>query len=370
VNLVVNPSFEDTIQCVPTHSRFQGYVADWRGGRGEYFSQYCQGFQVEVPANIVGNQYPHTGAAYAGIYTVSLDNVPSHVNFRDYIEGQLDTNLIRGERYYVGVFVSLAEINQYVTSIQFRFTSDTLTYDQYLIPMSASVEETNLTLLADTANWIWVGGYYTAHGMETHLVIGNFMYDSLTPLLMFNSSAVQPTCYYYIDDVAVYRVADARAGSNIQICLGDSLSLGDLVQDGIKYNWSTSYGLSDSTAAKPVASPQQTTTYILTIQDTTGYYFPGILSDTVTVFVDSCISPEVPVPWFIPTLISGSDHLISGIPPTGLQVTLYDDRGRLVYREDYFTNTVTAERFAPGLYILVIFKNDGTQIREKVTIAK
>lgn len=368
VNLLANPSFEDTIQCVTGHSRFEGYVADWRGGRGEYYSQYCQGFQVEVPTNAIGSQYPHTGAAYAGIYTIMIDNVPSHHQARDYIEGQLDTVLMRGERYYVGMYVNLAERNQYVTPVQFRFTSDTLSYDQYVIAMSASVEDTSLALLADTGNWVLAGGFYTAHGMETNLVIGNFMYDSLTPVLMFNPSAVQSTCYYFIDDVAVYRVADARAGTNVQICTGDSIVLGDLVQYGIKYSWSTSSGLSDSTSAKPFASPVQTTTYILTITDTTGYYYPGILSDTVTVFVDSCTVLLPPEKWFIPSLINGSDHFLSGIFPDDLKFTLYDSRGRMVYQEDNFSNSVTSDQFASGIYVAVVTRNDGTQLRQKVII--
>ena len=368
VNLILNPSFEDTIKCVTINSRFQGYVSDWRGGDGDYFSEHCQGFQVEVPNNGLGYQYPHSGVAYTGIYTAILDNVPSHQEARDYIEGQLDTNLVRGERYYIGAYVSLAEINQYVTPIQFKFTSDTLTYNQYLIPMSASVEGTDLVMLSDTVNWIWVGGFYRAHGLETHLVMGNFLYDSLTPLNTFNPAAAQPTCYYYIDDVAVYRVADARAGNDVEICLGDSIVIGDLVQPGIKYTWLNSPGLSDTTAGRPIVHPTQTTTYVLAIQDTTGYYFPGVLTDSITVFVDSCKVLPPPIDWFVPTVLNGSDHFISGSYPADLSFSLYDTRGRLVYAESSFTNTVVAGQFSAGGYIVVITENDGSVVRKKILI--
>lgn len=368
-NLVANPSFEDTIQCVDNNSRFQGYVADWRGGRGDYFSQHCQGFQVEVPQSALGYQFPRTGAAYAGIYTAVLDNAPFHDEVRDYAEALLLAPLFRGERYYVEMYVSLAEINQYVTPIQFAFTADTLTYNQYIIPLYPDVQETDLLFLGDTSNWVHVGGFYSALGNEEHFVIGNFQYDSLTPLYVFNAGAAQQTCYYFIDDVALYHVADARAGHDMQICLGDTVTLGGIEQPGVSYSWSTGATLSDSTTAFPLAFPSITTTYIVIIQDTSGNYYPGIVTDTVTVYVDSCTIPHPVLPWQLRTLANGTNTFLLGDVPDGLTFELFDIHGKIVYREENFRNTVTAEQFSAGMYIGVVTHADGTTAKEKIVIS-
>ncbi len=54
------------------------------------------------------------------------------------------------------------------------------------------------------------------------------------------------------------------------ICIGESVGLNPVFVDDYLYQWSPSTGLSDSDIANPVATPQQTTTYTLLVQDSTG----------------------------------------------------------------------------------------------------
>jgi gliding motility-associated-like protein len=65
--------------------------------------------------------------------------------------------------------------------------------------------------------------------------------------------------------VMVRPVPIISAGNVRNLCLGDSVQLNGQVQQGIAqaYTWTPSVGLNDSTLLKPLASPQDTTTYIL-----------------------------------------------------------------------------------------------------------
>ncbi|HEY0109622.1 MAG TPA: hypothetical protein VGB67_08355, partial [Fibrella sp.] len=76
----------------------------------------------------------------------------------------------------------------------------------------------------------------------------------------------------------------AKAGTDKVICPEISTTLDGSAGGGkapYTYSWSTAYGLSDSTVAVPQASPDTTTTYILTVTDAAG----SIDRDTVQVRV-------------------------------------------------------------------------------------
>ena len=71
----------------------------------------------------------------------------------------------------------------------------------------------------------------------------------------------------------------ASAGSDKEICPGASTTLGGLIlipkvnelsENDISYSWSPTTGLSSSTSARPEASPEETTTYTLTVTDNNG----------------------------------------------------------------------------------------------------
>ncbi len=65
--------------------------------------------------------------------------------------------------------------------------------------------------------------------------------------------------------VNVYDQALANAGKDVTICEGDNTTL--TASGGTGYNWSPTTGLSDPNIANPVASPADTTTYIVTVSN-------------------------------------------------------------------------------------------------------
>ncbi|MBI2280778.1 MAG: gliding motility-associated C-terminal domain-containing protein [Bacteroidetes bacterium] len=63
----------------------------------------------------------------------------------------------------------------------------------------------------------------------------------------------------------------AFAGNDTTICIGESVTLGEVPaatgNGNFTYSWTPTTGISDSTASNPIATPTQTTTYYLTMVD-------------------------------------------------------------------------------------------------------
>ncbi|MBA3647492.1 MAG: hypothetical protein H0W62_02905 [Chitinophagales bacterium] len=88
----------------------------------------------------------------------------------------------------------------------------------------------------------------------------------------------------------------ADAGANDTITKGQSVRLGIPPVSGVKYLWHSDSTLSDTTVAQPIASPDTTTTYYLTVTDTSTYSSCNVREDTVTVFVDIADAVYSPKP--------------------------------------------------------------------------
>jgi gliding motility-associated-like protein len=86
--------------------------------------------------------------------------------------------------------------------------------------------------------------------------------------------------------VTVSDLPDADAGIDQQICAGSIAQLIGTSAVGIDYSWSPNTGLNNSNIQNPVASPNQTTTYTLTVTDANGC----TNTDEVTVTVFSVIA--------------------------------------------------------------------------------
>ena len=75
----------------------------------------------------------------------------------------------------------------------------------------------------------------------------------------------------------------ANAGRDTVACNHNPVPIGSIAIPGLVYNWSPVTGLSDATLANPLANPDVTTTYVLTVNTSGG----GCLErDTVTVKAD------------------------------------------------------------------------------------
>ena len=129
--------------------------------------------------------------------------------------------------------------------------------------------------------------------------------------------------------VTVLPLPTLDAGPDAVIQLGSSTQL-QLLTSGVSFNWSPSTGLSDPTSSSPLASPMNTTTYIVTTTDANGC----ISSDSVTVFV-------VTEPYFtFPNAFSPNGDGINDIfrshyyQITTLDLKIFNRWGQLIFETD------------------------------------
>ncbi|HMU78410.1 MAG TPA: T9SS type A sorting domain-containing protein [Bacteroidia bacterium] len=212
-NLVMNPSFEDTIPCnqVNYPPSFSCYPWFWAtGGSVDYFSETNQCWAYSAPQSIFGFQYARTGVAYCGLGVWSRSQLIPH--YREYLEGILMDTLKIGHTYCVSFYVVNANITRFFSSdIQLYFSADSaIDYTtNYVMNFTPQISNSN-GIIYDTLNWTQISGTYIAGGGEKFITIGNFKDDN-TIVLDSNTYANDPSVYFYIDDVSV---VDCTVGIN------------------------------------------------------------------------------------------------------------------------------------------------------------
>ena len=210
-NLVINPSFENTIPCwiFINLGTWQMQCTNWysaSGGSPDYFSEQPDIFcgTSPVPLSNVGYQYARTGVAYVGLAPFFTTIFPSYVDRREYIGGILSDTLKQGHEYCVSFYVSVADEMKYVIDGMGLYLSVDSAVD-YTINTNLSfvpqISNPAGNIIYDTLNWVQISGTYIATGGEKYLTIGNFKDDANT--MIDSTSSTANSAYYFIDDVSV-----------------------------------------------------------------------------------------------------------------------------------------------------------------------
>jgi len=247
-----------------------------------------------VPQNPWSYTYPYEGHAQSGFCPFTLSG---NEGLRDYLEVSLKSPLLEGRKYCVSFFITLID-SCYIAIDQIGayFSGDTLGgYNPNFNPPCYLLQNPQVVSppgsFFNTRNqWQRISGTFIAQGGEKFMTIGNFKNDANTNYVWVPeaSSYDQSSCYH-IDMVSVIvcdsNITQAQAGKDSTICKGDSIMLGatDTLQ-GYEFFWLPGIGLSDSCIKNPLASPMQTTTYVLYQT----YFSSDTTTDTVTITVKIC----------------------------------------------------------------------------------
>jgi len=221
VNLVFNGSFEEYRFC-PKRVDAVGVLINVDGwyqptkGSADYYNT-CGSRECGVPKNKLGEQLPHDGDGYCGIYCSKND-------YREYLQTRLRRKLRAGDSIRLTFFVSLSEqstgavatlgglftkedIYDTVRSILLHKEYETLSDDIFQViattytPQVMNPPDVPLT---DTRNWQCVTGIFVADGGEQYITLGNFNTAERSGYVEPDSLAqLLPGSYYYIDDVFV-----------------------------------------------------------------------------------------------------------------------------------------------------------------------
>lgn len=206
INLVRNPSFEDTISCPTVWGNIAPFLKYWHNPTAsspDYYNVCATYFSGCSIPFALGYQYPRTGNGYCGLSPFETPNP----NAREYIQGELIDTLHAGKRYCVSFYVSLANSARYsIANMEAYFSEDLISIGTLNnLPFTPQISNPPSIQLTDTLNWMKISGEFMAIGNERYITIGNYNEDSTTDTSLFNPSFLGTTnqSYYYIEDVSV-----------------------------------------------------------------------------------------------------------------------------------------------------------------------
>jgi hypothetical protein len=181
-NLVPNPSFEEYTDC-PTYGNQLPYAINWsspNNNNAELFNRCADSLSLlDIPFQGENFQEAHSGDSFIGIYFFN-----GWVNYREYAQVELNSNLNSEKTYKVEFWVNFPNLNyegRYaVNNIGVTFSdlfSDTTSnaVDNNVLNYNMCIYKFGNPVIKDTTNWVQVNGIYKALGNEKYLIIGNFL---------------------------------------------------------------------------------------------------------------------------------------------------------------------------------------------------
>jgi hypothetical protein len=360
VNLVPDPSFEDTLDVVgyetPLALKYWKNLDSIRIAACRTIYFYRGNIQLTI-----GN---FNQVAKSGGGGVAISSYFYHAEFefrRGLCRTKLKSKLIQGKKYCVKIYaVSCERYAPYVTDgLQLYFDNgglDTMIsihgdstgiYPQVVPQVSLQY------VLTDTVNWNLVMGNFVANGTEEFLTIGNFKSDSATNKIVINSGTLNdPGSELLIDDVSVYPIDLANwLPASYGCAIGDTAIIGLPNYETPDAKWFTyNMVLIDSGSQIKVVPTASGTKYICGID-----------------MCNTMVFDTVEVRWF--PLSSGEWQMVSGelsVYPNpasdviqvsnimGDKVSLYNTVGQLVAEQKVVQNKAELQvaHLPKGLYVV------------------
>ena len=212
-NLVLNPSFEnhEDGRCIIFLGGFNKNISNWsipNYGSTDFFDKCSDDMGAE---NYNGFQEPKSGNSYAGMYFYT-DN-----NYREYVQGQLSETLVKGKKYKMKFYLSLADKSSYaikdiqvlITEVKLKPCYSSNSCEKAIKPSKATKKEFKIysnsveNYFTDKQSWAEYTFEFTAEGYENYFSIGNFFRNLKTKTQRTISNSPYLFSYYYIDDVSI-----------------------------------------------------------------------------------------------------------------------------------------------------------------------
>ncbi len=221
-NLVENGSFEvikgkvKGLGCVESSD-------DWKNvttTKADLFVKENKNPLLLTSGNSYGKEEPKEGDNYAGLVVYS----PKDKIARNYITSPLGQPMLKGKKYCISMYISLAEGSKYATNqVGINFHKKQLKQeDNKNIVEKTSILHPQSKVVTATYGWEKVCGTYIAEGGEEFITIGNFTATDKTKTekaikIKDYKGVISDFAYYYIDDISVIMVDQKTAcdcGSN------------------------------------------------------------------------------------------------------------------------------------------------------------
>ncbi len=175
-------------------------------GSTDYFHS-CSNY-MGTPKNFNGVQEADFGSGYAGLYLYAPDD------YREYLQATLTETLIKGERYELSFYISLAERSDFaIREFGVLFSDKPLKFDtkknlSKKVRYSASANQYHYIKIPDkefyrdTEDWVAVKTEFVARGTERYMTLGNFE-NNVGTLKTKRKRQAKQGAYYYLDLVSL-----------------------------------------------------------------------------------------------------------------------------------------------------------------------
>jgi hypothetical protein len=207
-NLVLNPSFEDTVFCPTDFNMYPFSGIDQVSGAQYWNSANLNPdyFNCTIDTGFNGVvQNAIDGTAKMALSTYAL---PSSFSTTEILIGQLSQNLNVGQEYYVSFKVKPSTKQCFATNnLGILFTNQF--YNSNSLPFNNTnfAHINSATIISDTTNWTTIHGTFTADSTYNYLLIGNLFNaastDTVTPWDNKCLGIDNNFSYYFIDDICV-----------------------------------------------------------------------------------------------------------------------------------------------------------------------
>ncbi len=215
-NLVINPDFEEYYDCPTSHNpenQSHKIVPGWTYptfAAPDYFNK-CGSNDGGVPQNFAGNSEPASGNGYAGAILTGTEE-----NRREYLQGELTTPMIAGQKYCVTYYYRLASGSRLaVDQLSVYFTNAKIvTGGVDAMSVKPQLMTAEGLFLDDVDGWEQICNVYEAKGGEKFFIIGNFKNYENTNYVVTDKNIVnlrnKAYAYYYFDNVAIRSIEDCN----------------------------------------------------------------------------------------------------------------------------------------------------------------
>ena len=215
-NLVENGSFEiikgkvKGLGCVEASDEWKNVTSS----KADLFVKENKNPLLLTSGNTYGKEDPKEGDNYAGIVVYS----PKDKIARNYITSPLAQPMLKGKKYCVSMYISLAEGSKFATNqLGINFHKKQLKQeDNKNIIEKTSILHPQSKVVNATYGWEKVCGTYIAEGGEEFITIGNFTATDKTKTekaikIKDYKGVLSDFAYYFIDDISVVMVDSKTA---------------------------------------------------------------------------------------------------------------------------------------------------------------
>lgn len=200
-NLVPNPSFDDYRGRRPSMHPWQMINSI------DFFIYEGENSKQRITSNVKDKNFrlrpARTGKAYVGLRVWP--------NYHEFLQVELLEKLERNSKYYFEFYVVISNhSNSYLKTLGASFyeTKPPYTSKSAYVNFPPQIRVFDASGIGNSGDWTKISGEFYARGDERFLTIGNFSTARNSKFKKRKLSFKKNEAYYYIDDVALYKLDD------------------------------------------------------------------------------------------------------------------------------------------------------------------